>query len=95
MDISGRAEDSRGKVFRWRRNSIRFRMEETHRYRCVITHRLERVDVGGESGDGGRQGRGASGQAQTLQNSSCRVRRMYGRKNFHSAAAALTFKDVQ
>ena len=38
VDISGRAEDSSGKAFRWRRNSIRFRMEETHRYRCVVTH---------------------------------------------------------
>ena len=92
-----RAEDSRGKTPAGRgiQGKIRYG-GNTPIPPAWLRERLERVHVGGDIGDGGRQGRTASGQPQTLQNISCRVGRMYCRKNFHSAAAAsFTLKNVQ
>src|SRR3989442_14255052 len=52
--------------------------------------RLAGVHVGGEIGGGGRQGRAARGQPQTVQNFSLRVGRMYCGQNFHPSAASFT-----
>src|SRR5262249_36019936 len=61
---------------------------------ALLRRRSERVYVGGEIGDRRSQRRSARRQAETFQDSRCRIWRMNRSQNVHSAAAAFTLKNI-